>query len=46
LAFISGYYCGNRRRDFPTGSQIVHNCLLLTRWDKDTPHDICKIGRS
>ena len=22
--------------DDPTGSQTVHGCLLLTRWDKDT----------
>jgi uncharacterized protein YgbK (DUF1537 family) len=22
--------------DDPTGSQTVHSCLLLTRWDKDT----------
>ena len=25
--------------DDPTGSQTVHSCLLLTRWDKDTLHD-------
>ena len=22
--------------DGPTGSQTVHSCLLLTRWDQDT----------
>ena len=22
--------------DDPTGSQTVHGCLLLTRWDKET----------
>ncbi|HSF73736.1 MAG TPA: four-carbon acid sugar kinase family protein, partial [Microcoleus sp.] len=22
--------------DDPTGSQTVHSCLLLTRWDEDT----------
>ncbi|MDO9101294.1 MAG: four-carbon acid sugar kinase family protein, partial [Candidatus Nitrotoga sp.] len=22
--------------DDPTGSQTVHSCLLLTRWDQDT----------
>lgn len=25
--------------DDPTGSQTVHGCLLLTRWDKDTLRD-------
>jgi len=25
--------------DDPTGSQTVHSCLLLTRWDKDTLRD-------
>jgi uncharacterized protein YgbK (DUF1537 family) len=25
--------------DDPTGSQTVHGCLLLTRWDVDTLHD-------
>ncbi|MDH5660901.1 MAG: four-carbon acid sugar kinase family protein, partial [Gammaproteobacteria bacterium] len=25
--------------DDPTGSQTVHSCLLLTRWDVETLHD-------
>ncbi len=27
--------------DDPTGSQTVHGCLLLTRWDEGTLREAC-----